>query len=130
MRTFMPFAIIFLLLSSLGLSAQESKSAPTGFAITVNLNLEKIQMTRSEFKSADFGLHSYDKNNDVKLKLKEFKVKYPGQRPISVAGTRLTKEAASAADQLKKGDEIVVYDAVPESALTGPGHVTIVTITE
>lgn len=103
-----------------------------GFSIAVNSKVREITMTKEEFSNAIFSIFSYYTMNDDGLKLLRFKVKYPGFKEIEIEGTTLNKSAKNKLKNLKRGDIVLVYDAISSAGkyikspeILGPVAITI-----
>lgn len=83
-----------------------------GFAVSVNSKFHKATMTKEEFKTATFGVHSFYPEMVGRVGLKGFTVKYTGQKEIVIKGNKLTDVALRGLSKLKRGDQITIYDAI------------------
>lgn len=134
------YLILLIFCSNLCLGQENSISKDSGnherknqgFSIAVNSKVRKIKMTKEEFSNAIFSIFSFYTMNDDGLKLLRFKVKYPGFREIEIEGTTLNKNAKDKLKNLKRGDIIVVYDAISSAGkyikspeILGPVAITI-----
>jgi hypothetical protein len=96
-----------------------------GFAVSVNNKFKEAKMTKHEFRNAIFGVHSFNPKYANKIGLKGFTVRYTGLKEIKISGTKLNAEAIKKLEQLKRGDQITVYNAI--SDYSGRGIVEIMT---
>ena len=85
-----------------------------GFAVSVNKKFSEAKMTKQEFKNAIFGVHSFNPEYVDKIGLKGFTVRYPGLKEIKISGTKLNSETIKKLEKLKRGDQIIVYDAISD----------------
>ncbi|MBC8883161.1 hypothetical protein H9X57_06360 [Flavobacterium piscinae] len=83
-----------------------------GFAVSVNAKFLEASMTKEEFKTATFGVHSFYPEMVGRVGLKGFTVKYTGQKEIVIKGNKLTDVALRGLSKLKRGDQITIYDAI------------------
>jgi hypothetical protein len=112
-KLFIKIIFIFLIQSFIVCNAQQKDRK--GFAISVNSKIDSLLLTKNEFKNATFGIHSFYPEFEGKLKLKKFKVKYPGRKEIEIDGSKLNEKAIRELQSLKIGDKIIVYDAVSQN---------------
>ena len=101
--------LIILFLASIDATAQNASK--NKLAITVNDKFKNIAMTVQEFKSATVSCKVFESKFNDHILLSGFKIKYPGQKSIEVQGNKLNDEAIKGLDQLRKGDQIILYDA-------------------
>ena len=105
------FAILLFAMTSFDGFAQEN-SRQKGFSIAVNSKVGEISMTKNEFETAVFSVHSFHPEFVGRIGIKGFSVKYPGQKEIKINGNQLNEQAKQGLKKLSRGDQILVYDAL------------------
>ena len=128
MRKKLAIKILFILLIQSFIVCNAQQKERKGFAISVNSKIDSLQLTKNEFKNATFTIHSFYPEFEGKLTLKKFKVKYPGRKEIEIDGSKLNEKAVRDLQNVKIGDQIIVYDAVSQNShieIFGPMIITI-----
>ena len=108
---FKSLAILLLVMTGFESLSQEI-SKQKGFSIAVNSKFGEISMTKNEFETAVFSVHSFYPEFVGRIGIKGFSVKYPGQKEIKIDGNKLNDQAKQGLKKLSQGDQILVYDAL------------------